>query len=145
MIWLLAAGVVLALDQQSKRLVIRRAGPGCGSDAWWAPRIRPLRNSRLGHGLLGSRRMLCILWVVSLLGIAVLVDQLAALRAPAAQLGIGAALGGAASNLMDIALRGAVVDFIDLRIWPVFNLADLAIVLGGGATLWRLAMFVTPS
>jgi signal peptidase II len=57
------------------------------------------------------------------------------LRAPsfqsyAAQLGLGAAIGGATGNLLDILRRGAVVDFIDLRIWPVFNVADALIFVG---------------
>jgi signal peptidase II len=45
-------------------------------------------------------------------------------------LALGAALGGAASNLLDHALRGTVVDYVDLRVWPVFNLADAAVVSG---------------
>ena len=48
----------------------------------------------------------------------------------AVQAGAGAVLGGIAGNLVD-GIRGrGVIDFIDLRIWPVFNLADAAIVGG---------------
>ncbi len=48
---------------------------------------------------------------------------------------LGLVLGGALGNLTDRWLRGGgfdgrVVDFIDFRIWPVFNLADSAIVIG---------------
>jgi signal peptidase II len=56
----------------------------------------------------------------------------------AARVGFGAALGGATSNLIDWLRRGAVMDFIDLRIWPVFNLADAFIVLGLGVALWSV-------
>ncbi len=50
-------------------------------------------------------------------------------------LALGLVLGGALGNLTDRVTRGArlsghVVDFIDLQIWPVFNLADTAIVIG---------------
>jgi signal peptidase II len=50
---------------------------------------------------------------------------------------LGMVLGGALGNLTDRALRGPglsgeVVDFIDLHWWPVFNLADAAIVAGAG-------------
>jgi len=39
-------------------------------------------------------------------------------------------LGGGMGNLIDRIFRGAVVDFIDFRIWPVFNVADSAITVG---------------
>lgn len=47
--------------------------------------------------------------------------------------GVGLLFGGALGNLCDRLLRdtgGAVIDFIDLGWWPVFNVADSAIVLG---------------
>jgi signal peptidase II len=48
---------------------------------------------------------------------------------------LGLVLGGALGNLTDRAIRGPgmrgrVVDFIDFHVWPVFNLADSAIVIG---------------
>jgi signal peptidase II len=39
-------------------------------------------------------------------------------------------LSGAVSNIIDRLYFGCVIDFIDLKIWPVFNLADSFIVLG---------------
>jgi len=57
---------------------------------------------------------------------------------------LGLILGGAVGNLFDRAFRGPgftgeVVDFIDLHVWPVFNLADSAIVVG--AVLLAVASF----
>ncbi len=46
------------------------------------------------------------------------------------QLGISFIIGGAFGNLTDRFFRGAVVDFIDFRVWPVFNLADSFITVG---------------
>jgi len=40
-------------------------------------------------------------------------------------------IGGALGNYIDRLIRGYVVDFIDFRIWPVFNVADIFVVLGG--------------
>lgn len=44
--------------------------------------------------------------------------------------GGGLVLGGAAGNLLDRLSSGGVTDYLDLRVWPIFNLADVAIVLG---------------
>jgi signal peptidase II len=43
---------------------------------------------------------------------------------------LGLLLGGAMGNLLDRFSRGYVVDFIDVGFWPVFNIADSAIVVG---------------
>ena len=48
---------------------------------------------------------------------------------------LGLILGGATGNLLDRVMRGSglsgrVIDFIDLHVWPVFNVADAAIVVG---------------
>ena len=57
------------------------------------------------------------------------------IRSTAAAVGVGLILGGALGNVTDRIVRGpgvsgTVVDFIDFHVWPVFNLADSAIVLG---------------
>ena len=43
---------------------------------------------------------------------------------------LGLILGGAAGNLIDRAAFGYVIDFLDFRIWPVFNIADASITIG---------------
>jgi len=40
--------------------------------------------------------------------------------------------GGAIGNIIDRALYGYVIDFFDFQVWPVFNIADAAIVIGQG-------------
>jgi signal peptidase II len=49
------------------------------------------------------------------------------------QIGIAVAQGGAMGNCIDRLRQGYVVDFIDFRFWPVFNIADIAIIGGVGA------------
>lgn len=49
--------------------------------------------------------------------------------------GLAVGLGGAAGNLADRIRLGYVVDFLDFRFWPVFNLADTGIVIGVGLIL----------
>jgi len=47
-------------------------------------------------------------------------------------------IAGSASNLIDRFRFGYVVDFLDFRIWPVFNLGDTAITIGVGIFILRL-------
>ena len=49
---------------------------------------------------------------------------------PARVTALGLILGGAIGNLIDRIRMGAVVDFIDFRVWPVFNVADVALTIG---------------
>jgi signal peptidase II len=58
--------------------------------------------------------------------------------------GLGLVLGGALGNLTDRIVRGPglsgkVVDFVDFMVWPVFNAADAAIVIGAGLILFASA------
>jgi signal peptidase II len=56
----------------------------------------------------------------------------------------GCIIGGAIGNVLDRVFRGngfmdgAVVDFIDLRWWPVFNVADIGIVCGAIAVAYSM-------
>lgn len=52
--------------------------------------------------------------------------------------GLGLILGGAIGNMVDRLRFGCVTDFIDIRIWPVFNLADSAGVVGVGIIAYFL-------
>jgi signal peptidase II len=56
-------------------------------------------------------------------------------------LGFSLILGGAIGNLTDRMLLGHVIDFIDLRVWPVFNVADSAITVGAFIILLKCFPF----
>ena len=47
-------------------------------------------------------------------------------------------LAGGFGNLIDRIQTGLVVDFFDFRIWPVFNMADIAICMGVGVMIWSI-------
>ena len=51
-------------------------------------------------------------------------------------------LAGTIGNLIDRLRFGYVVDFIDFRIWPVFNFADVTITLGGAYLLYHILVKV---
>jgi len=50
---------------------------------------------------------------------------------------------GATGNWLDRLRHGAVIDFLDFRVWPVFNIADIAISVGVG--LYLIHFFKQPS
>lgn len=54
------------------------------------------------------------------------------------RLGIALEMGGAVGNMIDRLRFGEVVDFFDFRIWPVFNVADCAVVVGVALICWEL-------
>jgi signal peptidase II len=132
---LVIGGVSLLLDQWSKRLVQVYLADRCVS---WGPilRIRSVANVKGIFRRDGARPLLMLVWFTAFLSAIALYRSGAWFQSRAALLGLGLAFGGAAGNLMDVLRRRCVVDFIDLGWWPVFNLADVAIVGGLVAALW---------
>jgi signal peptidase II len=59
-------------------------------------------------------------------------------RHPILPVALGLVIGGSLSNLVDRVRLGYVTDFLDLRFWPAFNLADSFIVIGVGLLLAAL-------
>lgn len=51
-------------------------------------------------------------------------------KSAARRIALGLILGGACGNLLDRVRLGYIVDFLDFRIWPVFNIADSALTIG---------------
>lgn len=132
----LVAAAVLALDVLTKALVsglpVGYSQPLLGQ---WVL-LTHVRNSGAAFGMLAGRTGLFVA-----LEIAVLVALPFALRLTADKwslVAMGALMGGAAGNLLDRLRTGLVIDFIDLRFWPVFNVADSAIVAGVGILVLRL-------
>ena len=55
--------------------------------------------------------------------------------------GLALQAGGAVGNLIDRVRFAYVVDFFDFRIWPVFNIADMAIIAGVVITAWQIIVW----
>jgi signal peptidase II len=137
---LLAGVLVLALDQGSKTIVLDRIGwrRRSGPTGRLTPQLRLCRNRSIGFGLVRDRRAILFLWCFAALGTTLLVHYAPPFQTWGPRIAVGAALGGATSNLLDWVRWGAVTDFIDFRVWPVFNLADAFIVLGVGVAIWSI-------
>ncbi len=56
--------------------------------------------------------------------------------------GIGLLVGGAVGNLIDRIRIGLVIDYLDFRIWPVFNIADIGICVGVACIVYSLIYLV---
>lgn len=54
------------------------------------------------------------------------------------RMSFGFLAGGTIGNVIDRVKTGYVIDFLDFRIWPIFNIADIAIVCGVAFMIWTL-------
>ena len=138
MIWLesmLTAALVVAADQASKAFVLAH-WPLAGVAA---PRsfvsIRCTLNPQGTLAAFAGMPALAALWaaMIALAGLTLHTGLLG--HDALVPIGIGAALGGATGNVLDRLVRGSVVDFVAIGRWPVFNLADAALVAGAGSIL----------
>ena len=127
--------VIFVLDQAAKQAVETYIGVGESVPA--VPgilRLTHIKNSGGAFGILGGSQI--ILLAGSVLAVAVVLWML--LAGPPSRftaLGCGLVLGGAAGNLLDRLTAGEVTDYADFQFWPlqgwpIFNVADTAIVLG---------------
>src|SRR3954467_392176 len=127
---LVACGVVVAVDQGTKALVTALIDPGDRVEVLPFLAFENVRNKGVAFGLGGDISAaligVTILFLVGLLVfLAVRGGSGWLVWLPGALL-----LGGALGNLADRVREGAVIDFIDLPLWPTFNLADVAITAG---------------
>ena len=100
--------------------------------------LRFTTNPGGAFGLFGSVPGLFV--VISVLVVGAVVFASRDLPSTGSAVGLGLVLAGALGNLTDRAIRGPgfsgeVVDFIDVHVWPVFNLADSALVVGAAVLL----------
>jgi signal peptidase II len=131
------AGIVVALDQATKQLVVESLRRGESVNVFLGLDITNTRNTGVAFGALRGGGLVVGLLIGLSLGILVAYFALHAGR-PLLWLPVGMLLGGALGNLADRAREGAVIDFIDPVLWPAFNLADASIVLGVLVLLWVL-------
>jgi signal peptidase II len=136
----LLALLILGVDQILKWAIRATVAPG---EDWISLSshlaIAHHRNDGIAFGLFaGSGRAVGLITAIVLPLIAVGLAALARERLAVAICG-ALLLGGSISNLADRLLRGQVTDYIDVDVWPAFNLADVAIVGGVGLFLWVLS------
>ncbi len=90
-----------------------------------------VKNTGAGFGIFPGFRNLLLIMTIGI-SITLLIYRHIKERNMLLDLAVGFTLGGALGNFIDRLRWGYVVDFLDFRIWPVFNLADSSIVIGIG-------------
>ncbi len=128
--------LIFGLDQITKALVRHGLVQGEYYIREGPFRIVHTVNTGSAFGLFPDQTLFLI--VASIVGIGVLMlvyrNQLFT-RFPL-RLSLGLQAGGALGNLLDRVRLGEVTDFVELGFWPVFNLADAAIVVGIVIIIW---------
>lgn len=138
-----AGGAVLA-DQATKAIVLATLRDGESVRAldgvlYWTLQ----RNPGAAFGIF--RRAPVLFTVLAIVISAAIIASAPRVKERLQAVAFGLVLGGALGNLGDrlfrppSPFRGHVIDFIDLRVWPTFNLADAAVVIG--AALLAISSF----
>lgn len=130
---------VVILDQFSKYIVVENMALGES-----IPIIEEvfhltyILNPGAAFGMFAHNRLFFIAIAVIVIGIIIWARRKILASPWEVKAGCGLFLGGAIGNLIDRARQGLVIDFFDFRIWPVFNIADIAICIGVGLIIWNL-------
>jgi signal peptidase II len=131
------AATVVVADQLAKWWALRALDDNT-IDLFWTLRLRLVFNTGAAFSLVQGLGPVLALGAVAIVVVLLWIGRVAPNRATAIAFGLIA--GGALGNLADRLFRsgegflgGAVVDFIDVQWWPVWNVADMAIVVGAAA------------
>ena len=139
--WLSLGAVALtaiAADQLTKAIVSSQLALDDSVHVAGPFSIHHVQNSGIAFGLFASATFVVIL----LTGVAVAwmlyFFSRSGARHPVLPVALGLVIGGSVSNLVDRVRLGHVTDFLDLKFWPAFNLADSFITVGVAILLLAL-------
>ncbi len=137
--WALAlTGLVFALDQVTKQAVVDHVVKGDPVEVALGVKISNVRNDGIAFGLLQGAADGVVL-ALTIGALAMLVAYFAAHSThPGLWFAVALVVGGALGNLADRIRIGAAIDFVDPPLWPAFNVADIAIVVGVGLLVLAL-------
>jgi signal peptidase II len=131
------AVAVVAADQVTKSLVRHNVRIGSSDGIFPGVQLVHVHNRGVAFGLFVNGGVVLVIIGVAAVS-ALLIFFATHSRRPLVWLPTGLLLGGAAGNLIDRLDRGYVTDFIDLPLWPAFNLADMCITFGVLSLLYVL-------
>ena len=128
------AVLTLVIDQISKRLVMTsfRLGeswnPVAALERWVS--LTYVTNTGAAFGLFPDHGV--VFMIIAVVVVVAIIFYCRYLPGDQwlVQISLGLQLGGALGNLLDRLRYGYVIDFIDFKIWPVFNVADSSVFVG---------------
>ena len=100
--------------------------------------ITYIENPGAAFGLFANQRVIFIVAAALVIAAACLMYRRLMNEKVIVRWGVALLLGGAAGNLIDRVRIGCVIDFLDFRIWPVFNIADIGICIGVALLMYAL-------
>ncbi len=128
---LVAVGLAAALaDQVTKHVVASHLSLDEALHVAGPFSIHHVQNSGIAFGLLSSATPVVIVLTTLAVGWMLVFFARSGQRHPILPVALGLVIGGSVSNLIDRVRLGHVTDFLDLKFWPAFNLADSFIVIG---------------
>jgi signal peptidase II len=127
---LAVAAAALAADQLTKRLVTTRLELDDATHVIGPLWIHHVQNSGIAFGLFASATPVVTALTALAVGWMLVYFARSGSRHPVLPVALGLLIGGSTSNLIDRVRLGHVTDFLDLKYWPAFNLADSFIVVG---------------
>jgi signal peptidase II len=139
--WLSLVAVALAgiaADQLTKAIVTSRLGLYDEVHVVGPLSIHHVQNSGIAFGLFASATSVVILLTTAAVAWMLYFFARSGARHPVLPIALGLVIGGSVSNLVDRVRLGHVTDFLDLKFWPAFNLADSFIVVGVAILLLTL-------
>jgi signal peptidase II len=122
----------IAADQLTKLIVASELSLDEGLHVVGPFSIHHVQNSGIAFGLFASATSVVTVLTALAVGWMLLFFARSGSRHPVLPVALGLLIGGSTSNLIDRIRLGHVTDFLDLRYWPAFNLADSFIVVGVG-------------
>jgi len=128
--WVTAGGVTL-LDQLTKLIIIKNFVPGESLvviDGFL--KLTYVQNFGAAFGILQGKSWFLLICAIALVA-GIVIYQYKQQISGITNVVLAIIVGGAVGNLLDRCIYGYVIDFFDLGWWPVFNIADIAIVSGG--------------
>lgn len=128
---LLAAALVLLLDRVTKVGALLLLPRGFGLEIFPFFHLHYVENTGAAFGTMHNQNAWLIVIMLFIIGYIVWSWKEVEACGKAAAWGGILILAGALGNLYDRITLGFVVDFLDFRVWPVFNVADSAITVGG--------------